>query len=411
MRSVPCSWMRGGTSKGLFFHAADLPPWHADPTQRAELDAICLRAMGSPDPYGTQMDGLGGGTSSTSKVVLVTCVPAELPPDHDLAFRFGAVAVAEPLVDWSGNCGNLTTAVALFALQTSLLKADVNRLTPANDNRRATLPVHLWQQNLGKTIIAHVPMLNGQPLEEGGFTLDGVAFPGAETVLEFIDPAGEGSGDDDDSALPLLPTGRVVDTLHVPGVGSIPATLITAGNPTVFVPAAALGLTGTERQAEVNTQPALLQKLEAVRAAGAVAMGLATSAEQATRDRPATPKVAWVAPPAAYTTPSGAGVAATDIHLVARIVSMGKLHHAFTGTGAVALAAAAALPGSMVAQCLRHPRSGDGLAEVCFGHASGRLTVAAEVQALGDGWAVKRVRLSRSARRLMAGAIEVGPIG
>lgn len=368
--------------------------------------------MGSPDPYGTQMDGLGGGTSSTSKVVLATCDPAALPPDHDVAFRFGAVAIAEPLVDWSGNCGNLTTAVALFALQTGLLKADVSRLTPANGTRPATLPVRLWQLNLGKTIVAHVPVAtdaNGEwfPLEQGAFTLDGVAFPGAETVLEFIDPAGEAAGDDDDSALALLPTGRVVDTLHVPGVGSIPATLITAGNPTVFVPAAALGLTGTERQAEVNTQPALLQRLEAVRAAGAVAMGLATSAEQATRERPATPKLAWVAPPAAYTTPSGAVVAATDVDLVARIVSMGKLHHAFTGTGAVALAAAAALPGSVVAQCLRKPRSSDGLAEVCFGHTSGMLAVAAEVEAVGGSWAVKRVRLSRSARRLMAGNIFV----
>ncbi len=395
--------MRGGTSKGLFFHAADLPPWHADPTQRAELDAICLRAIGSPDPYGTHMDGLGGGTSSTSKVVLVSAAAADLQglaQGHDLAFRFGAVAIAEPLVDWSGNCGNLTTAVALFALQSGLLKSTV---------AEGPQLVRLWQQNLGKTILAHVPMHQGQALEHGEFTLDGVAFPGAETVLEFMDPAGEGSGDDDDSALPLLPTGRVIDTLQVPGVGSIPATLITAGNPTVFVPAAALGLTGTERQAEVNTQPSLLQKLEAVRAAGAVAMGLATSAEQATRERPATPKVAWVAPPAAYTTPSGAAVAAADVDLVARIVSMGKLHHAFTGTGAVALAAAAALPGSVVAQYLAAPRSvsgpSGGLTEVCFGHASGRLRVAAEVQASGGGWAVKRVRLSRSARRLMSGLV------
>lgn len=367
---------RGGTSKGLFLRAADLP---ADPAVR---DALLLRAMGSPDPYGKQIDGLGGATSSTSKVVLVG---PSTQPGCVVEYRFGAVAIDRAVIDWSGNCGNLTTAVGPYAIASGLL--------PPPPDGVARLA--LWQGNLGKRIVAHVPVRNAEPVEDGDFAMDGVAFPGAEIVLEFLDPGGgEGA---------MLPTGRVRDTLQVPGVGAVEATFVNAGNPTVFVAAAALGLAGTELQAAVDGNPALLARCETIRACSAVAMGLAPSPEAATRDRPATPKLSFVAPPSDYTAASGRAVAGSEIDLVARILSMGRLHHAYTGTGAVALSVAAALPGSVVNTCVR---AGATIA-VRVGHASGVMTVGAEVRRTGDSWVVDRSILSRSARRLMAGTVFV----
>jgi hypothetical protein len=305
-------------------------------------------------------------------------------PGCAVEYRFGAVAIDRPVIDWSGNCGNLTTAVGPFAILHGLV-APVEGVTE----------VGLWQDNLGERIVAHVPVHDGRPVESGTFLMDGVAFSGAEILLEFLDPGG-GDG-------ALLPTGKVAEMLDVPGVGMLEVSLINAGNPTVFVAAATLGLAGTERQADVNSQPALLEKLEQVRAHAAVRMGLADSAASATRSRPATPKLSFVAPPATYLSSGGRSVAAEDVDLLARILSMGVLHHAYTGTGAVALAVAAALPGSVVARAAR----GGASARVRIGHASGTMTVGAELLETGGRWRVTRALMSRSARRLMTGQIHV----
>ncbi len=372
---IPAQFWRGGTSKGVFLLDSDLP------REPAAREALLLRLIGSPDPYGKQIDGMGGATSSTSKVVIVR--PAE-QPGCAVAYRFGAVAIDRPVIDWSGNCGNLTTAVAPFALATGLVKA-----------ADGVASLRLWQDNIGKEIVAHVPVAGGQAVESGDFTMDGVAFPGSEILLEFVDPGGGESS--------MLPTGNVVDRLTVPGVGEIQTTLVNAGNPTVFIAAADLGLRGTELQSDVNGDAGLLSRCEAIRAHAAVRMGLAVSPEAATRDRPATPKLSFVARPAAYTASSGKAVGANDVDLVARILSMGVLHHAYTGTGAVALAVAAALPGSVVARA-----SAVGAAErVRIGHPSGKMTVGAEVKAVNGEWSVTRALMSRSARCLMSGWVHL----
>ncbi|MGE5640323.1 MAG: 2-methylaconitate cis-trans isomerase PrpF [Clostridia bacterium] len=378
---IPAVYMRGGTSKGLFFHAKDLPP--AGPAR----DALLLRAIGSPDPYGKQIDGMGGATSSTSKVVILS---RSSRPDCDVDYLFGQVAIDRPLVDYSGNCGNLTSAVGPFALSEGLIRGPANGLAT----------VRIWQANLGKRIVAHVPVRDGAVVEEGDFELDGVAFPAAEVRIEFLDP---GASDEDGGGGKMFPTGRLVDSLDSAN-GKVEATLINAGNPTVFIDAASLGLTATERQEEVNSAAALLEKLEALRARGAVAMGLAKSVEEASRSVLHTPKIAFVAPPRAYTASSGRRVEAGDVDLVARIISMGKLHHAMTGTGAVAIAVAAAIPGTIVQRNLRPGTRAD---NVRFGHTAGTLRVGAEAANEGGEWVVKKAVMSRSARRLMEGWIRV----
>lgn len=369
----PAAWMRGGTSKGLFVDPADLP---ADPARR---DAWLRRALGSPDPYGTQMDGLGGATSSTSKVALVS---RSTRPGFDLDYRFGAVAVDETAIDWSGNCGNLSAAVGVFGLQRGLVAAPADGI--------ATL--RIWQANLGQTILAHLPVRDGRAVEEGDFHLAGVAFPGAEVVLDFLDPGGETA---------LLPTGQPTDRLEIPELGVIEASLINAGNPTIFVRAADLGLTGTENPADFNRDAALLARCEAIRAHGAVAMGLAARAEDATAHRPHTPKLAFVAPARAYQATDGSLITASAVDLTARILSMGKLHHAFTATGAVALAVAAMLPGSVAWAALGAPVATG--SEIRIGHAAGVMAVGATVVADHDRWRAEKVILRRSARRLMEG--------
>ncbi len=376
---IPAVYMRGGTSKGVFFLAGDLP---ADAVRR---DRILLRVIGSPDPYGRHIDGMGGATSSTSKVVLLA---KSTRPDSDVDYLFGAVAIDRPIIDWSGNCGNLTAAVGPFAISAGLVDAP----------RDGVATVRIWQANIGKRIVAHVPMRHGEVEEEGAFELDGVTFPSAEIPLEFLDLGGDDAGDG-----PMFPSGAVVDRLQVPGVGTVEATLITAGNPTVFVEAAALGLRGTELQADVNEKTRLLALAEAIRAHGAVAMKLAGSADEATAKRPATPKLAFVARPATYVAADGRTIDAADIDLLARIFSMGPLHHAMTGTGAVAIAAAAAVPGTIVFRlCSALDRT-----RVRFGHPSGTLTVGAEVARVGARWTVTKALMSRSARRLMEGWVRV----
>lgn len=381
---VRATYMRGGSSKGVFFETTDVP---ADPGVR---DALLMRVIGSPDPYGKQTDGMGAATSSTSKVVLVS---RSARADCDVDYLFGQVDIEQPRIDWTGNCGNLTTAVGPFAIARGLVDAPADGIAV----------VRIWQANIGKVIVAHVPMAGGSVQELGDFVLDGVAFPAAQVRLEFLAPGGDGSSAEES----LLPTGRVADVLTVEGVGTFDVTYINAGNPTIFLRASDLGLTGKELQPDVNGDAALLARIEAVRAAGAVAMGLATSAAQATASRPGTPKLAWVAPPADYVASSGKVVPAQALDLLVRIVSMGKLHHAITGTGAVAVGAAAAVEGSIVAQALRPGAAGR---DVRMGHTSGVLAVGATAEHSAErGWAISQVSLSRSARRLMEGVVLVPP--
>ncbi|MBY7144988.1 2-methylaconitate cis-trans isomerase PrpF [Virgibacillus sp. NKC19-3] len=369
---IPAVYMRGGTSKGVFMLQDDLP---ADPTTR---DKVLLRIMGSPDPYGQQIDGMGGATSSTSKVVIISKSDR---PGCDVDYLFGQVAIDQPLIDWSGNCGNLTSAVGPFAIHQGLVEAPKHGMATVN----------IWQENIGKKIIAHVPIKNGKVQELGNFELAGVTFPAAEVKLEFLDPAAAGGG--------VFPTGNPLDIMHVPGIGEIEATLINAGNPAVFVVASSLGLKGTELQADINSNTALLEQFESIRTHSAVIMGLEKSVEDA-KKRQHTPKIAFFEEATNYTTSAGKDVEGGTIDMLARILSMGKLHHAMTGTGAVAIAAAASIPGTTVSRIL-----GDVRSELRLGHPSGTLTVGAEATKEASGWNVGKVVMSRSARRLMEGSV------
>lgn len=380
---IPAIYMRGGTSKGVFFHLRDLP---TDPAVRNQL---LLRVIGSPDPYGKHIDGMGGATSSTSKVVIVS---PSTRNDCDVDYLFGQVAIDKPLIDWSGNCGNLTSAVGPFAISEGLV-------VPPHEGHAT---VRIWQANIGRKIVAHVPVSGGAVLEEGNFELDGVTFPAAEVEIEFLDPGG---GDDEVDA--MFPTGNVAELMDVPGTGPVQATLINAGIPTVFVPAAALGLTGTEMQGAVNENPDLLARCERVRAQGAVMMGLAGDLHEASTKQLHTPKLCFVSPPQSYVASNGKAVDATEISLTARVLSMGRLHHAMTGTGAVAIAVAAAIPGTLVQQVRR---VGTEPSRVRFGHPSGTLSVGAEARLVNGKWVVTKAVMSRSARRLMEGWVCVPSI-
>jgi len=382
---IPATYMRGGTSKGVFFKLEDLP--EAARVPGAARDALLLRVIGSPDPYGKHTDGMGGATSSTSKCVIIA--PASVP-DHDVDYLYGQVSIDSAFVDWSGNCGNLSTAVGPFAIANGLLPAE--RIP-----QDGTVTVRIWQANIGKTIVAHVPVTNGEVQETGDFELDGVTFPAAEIVLEFLDPS-----DDEGDGSSMFPTGNLVDDLDVPGVGMLKATMITAGIPTVFVNAADLGFAGTELQPAINEDKVALAKLEAIRVAGALRMGLIKTAEEAAT-RQHTPKVAFVAPAQDYTSSSGKRIAAGSIDLNVRAMSMGKLHHAMMGTASVAIATAAAVPGTLV-----NIAAGGGTRDaVNFGHPSGTLRVGASVDQVNGQWAVTRAVMSRSARVLMEGRVRV----
>ncbi|CRI64358.1 AcnD-accessory protein PrpF [Thiocapsa sp. KS1] len=384
---IPATYMRGGTSKGVFFRLQDLP--EAAQVPGPARDALLLRVIGSPDPYGKQIDGMGGATSSTSKTVILS---KSSRPDHDVDYLFGQVSIDTAFVDWSGNCGNLSAAVGSFAISAGLVDAD--RL-PKDGMAR----VRVWQANIGKTIIAHVPMSDGAVQETGDFELDGVTFPAAEVQLEFLDPADEGDGEDGGS---MFPTGNLVDHLEVPGVGTLEATMINAGIPTVFVNAAAIGYTGTELQDAINGDADALKRFETIRAYGALRMGLIKNvAEAATRQH--TPKVAFVATPADYVSSSGKQVSAGDIDLCVRALSMGKLHHAMMGTAAVAIGTAAAIPGTLV----NLAAGGGERTAVRFGHPSGTLRVGAEATQVNGDWTVTKAIMSRSARVLMEGWVRV----
>ena len=384
---IPATYMRGGTSKGVFFRLEDLPP--AAQVPGPARDALLLRVIGSPDPYGKHTDGMGGATSSTSKVVIIS---KSGQAGHDVDYLYGQVPINDSFIDWSGNCGNLSSAVGPFAIANGLID-------PARIPHDGVCTVRIWQANIAKTIIAHVHVSNGEVQETGDFDLDGVTFPAAEIQLEFLDPADEG---DSGGGGAMFPTGNLVDTLEVPGIGSIRATLINAGVPTIFVDAAALAYDGTELQAAINEDQAALAKLEAIRAHGAVRMGLVGDASQAAA-RPLTPKIAFVAPPKDYVSSSGKPVKAADIDLLARAMSMGKLHHAMMGTASVAIAAAAAVPGTLV----NAAAGGSSREVVVFGHPSGTLRVGADVKQVDGAWVVTKAVMSRSARVLMEGTVRV----
>lgn len=383
---VRATYMRGGTSKGVFFRLQDLPP--AAQAPGPARDALLLRVIGSPDPYGKQIDGMGGATSSTSKTVILD---RSQRPDHDVDYLFGQVSIDSAFVDWSGNCGNLSAAVGAFAIESGLV--DPDRVP-----RNGTAVVRIWQANIGKTILGHIPIVDGQVQESGDFELDGVTFPAAEVQLEFLDPADEGEGEGG----AMFPTSNVVDTLEVPGIGTLQATLINAGIPTIFVDAQAVGYTGSELQDDINGDPKALAMFETLRAHGALRMGLIADIAEAAK-RQHTPKVAFVAPPAAYTASSGKQVGAGDIDLRVRALSMGKLHHAMMGTAAVAIGTAAAVPGTLV-----NLAAGGGEREsVRFGHPSGTLRVGAQARLEDGQWKVTKAVMSRSARVLMEGHIRV----
>ncbi len=379
---IPATYMRGGTSKGTFFNLTDLP-------ERCQVagsarDNFLLRVVGSPDPYGKQIDGLGNGSSSTSKVVILSKSDVA---GHDVNYLFGQVAIDKAMIDWSGNCGNLTAAVGSFAIMNGLVSVDK---IPTD----GICEVKIWQQNISKTIIAHVPMAGGQVKETGDFELDGVTFPASEVKIEFIDPV-DSDGD-------MFPTGHLVDTLDVPDVGTFDVTLINAGIPTVFLRAKDLGFTGTELQKDINANSEILTKLEKIRSFGALKMGLIDDIEQA-ETRQHTPKIAWVAEPTDYVASSGKTVKADNIDLLVRAMSMGQLHHAMMGTASVAIGTAGTIVGTIV----NDVAGGQALTEVCFGHPSGTLTVGGQSECVGGKWVARKASMSRSARRLMVGNVFV----
>ncbi|ELA9372509.1 2-methylaconitate cis-trans isomerase PrpF [Vibrio parahaemolyticus] len=379
---VPATYMRGGTSKGVFFNLEDLPP-EAQVAGEAR-DKLLLRVIGSPDPYGKQIDGMGGATSSTSKTVIVSRSSRD---DHDVDYLFGQVSIDKPFVDWSGNCGNLSAAIGPFAIHAGLIPQ--GRI-PEN----GIVTVRVWQVNIGKTILVHVPIVNGFVQETGEFELDGVTFPAAEIQVDFVDPAdGEGS---------MFPTGNLVDDLVVPDVGTFNATFINAGIPTIFIDAESIGYQGTELQDDINNDDAALAMFESIRAHGALKMGLISELEEA-QTRQHTPKVAFISKPKSYQSSSGKAVNESEIDVLVRALSMGKLHHAMMGTAAVAIASAACVPGTLV-----NLAAGGGEKEsVTFGHPSGTLKVGAQAKQTEQGWVVQKAIMSRSARILMEGFVRV----
>ncbi len=381
---IPAIYMRGGTSKGVFFRRQDLPVAAQDAGEAR--DRLFQRVIGSPDPYAAHIDGMGGATSSTSKCVILS---ASTRADHDVDYLYGQVSIDKSFVDWSGNCGNLSAAAGPCAIAMGLIDA-------ARIPQNGVAVIRIWQANIHKTIIAHVPMTAGQVQETGDFELDGVTFPAAEIVLEFMDPAEEVDGG------AMFPTGHLVDDLEVPGVGTFKATMINAGIPTVFVNAAEIGYSGKELREAINADPAALARFEAMRVAGALRMGLIKNAAEAAQ-RQHTPKIAFVAPPQDYLASSGKAVSASDVDLLVRALSMGKLHHAMMGTAAVAIGTAAAVPGTLV-----NLAAGGGLrTAVRFGHPSGTLRVGAEARQVGGEWTVTKAVMSRSARVLMEGWVRV----
>ena len=382
---IPATYIRGGTSKGVFFRLQDLPERCQQPGEAR--DKLFMRVIGSPDPYAAHIDGMGGATSSTSKCVILS---KSTQPEHDVDYLYGQISIDKAFVDWSGNCGNLSTAAGTFAITAGIV--DASRI-PQN----GTAVVRIWQANIKKTIIAHVPITNGAVQETGDFELDGVTFPAAEVVLEFMDPS-----DDSEEGGSMFPTGNLVDDLEVPGIGTFKATMITAGIPTIFVNAEDIGYTGTELREAINSDPKQLERFEKFRIAGALRMGLIKTPDEAAK-RQHTPKIAFVSKPKDYVTSSGKQLKASEIDLCVRALSMGKLHHAMMGTAAVAIGTAAAIPGTLV----NLAAGGGARTAVRFGHPSGSLRVGAEAKQVNGEWVVTKAIMSRSSRILMEGSVRV----
>jgi len=373
-RRIPAVIMRGGTSRAVFFHRHHLP---ADPELR---DRVILTVFGGGDPYGRQIDGLGGAVSTTSKAAIIS--PPSVP-DADVDYTFGQVSVTTPLVDYGGNCGNISSAVGPFAIEEGLVRATDPVTT-----------VRIWQVNTQKRIIAHVPTSGGLPEVEGDYAIDGVPGTGAMIILEFHDPGGSMTGR-------LLPTGNPADVLEVEGVGRLTVSLVDAANPVVFVNPQDLGLDGLEMPERVDGDHALLAKIEAIRAHAAVRMGLARTVAEATARSPGVPKLAFAAPPASYTSTRGSPVDGAAVDVVGRIMSMGRLHRSYALTGAICTAAAAQVEGTLVHAVARRGPAGERTLRI--GHPAGIIEVGALVVRRDGEWHVEKVVTRRTARRLMEG--------
>ena len=377
---VKATYMRGGTSKGTFFNIADLP----EPAQVAgkARDKLLQRIVGSPDVYKKQMDGMGGASSSTSKAILIG---KSQKTDHDVDYYFGQVAIDKDFMDWSGNCGNLSSAVGPFAIKEGLV---------ANVPESGVCCVKIWQANIKKTILCYVSMIDGMVKEMGDYEIDGVAFPAEEIKLEFVEPV--------DPSEELFPTGNLVDDLEVPGVGTFKATMITAGIPTIFLNANEIGYKGTELQDDINSDTKALERFETIRVAGALKMGLISDPKEAVTKQHV-PKVAFVSPPQDFITSSGKEVQADAMDLHVRALSMQQLHHAMMGTASVAIGVAACIPGTLV-----NLASGGGEKDsVTFGHPSGAIKVGARISKNGEKYIVEKASMSRSARIIMEGNVYV----
>ena len=375
---VKATYMRGGTSKGTFFNIADLPKEAQEDTKKR--DKLLQRIVGSPDVYKQQMDGMGGATSSTSKAILVG---KSSVPNHDVDYYFGQVAIDKDFMDWSGNCGNLSSAVGPFAIHEGLVD---------NVPQNGVCCVRIWQANIKKTILCYVTMVDGQVKELGDYYIDGVAFPAQEILLEFAEPV--------DPSEELFPTGNLVDDLEVPGIGTFKATMITAGIPTIFLNAADIGYKGTELQADINSDAQALARFEKIRSYGALKMGLISDLSEA-ETRQHTPKIAFVAPKSDFTTSSGKEVKASEIDLHVRALSMQKLHHAMMGTASVAIGVAACIEGTLV----NIAAGGGEKTAVEFGHPSGTLKVGAVIKKENGKYIVDKATMSRSARIIMKGEV------
>lgn len=374
---VPAVYMRGGTSKGLFFHNKDLP-W--DPVAR---DALILAAYGSPDPSGRQLDGMGGGTSVTSKVAIIG--PSR-SPEHDVEYLFGQVSIDRPLVSYKGNCGNLSSAVGPFAVE----EAMVELLEPLTT-------VRILQLNTGKTIMAEVPVHQGRYNPLGNYSIDGVPGTGSKITLRFLHPGGSVTGK-------LLPTGSPREIWKVRGLGRVQLSILDAGNPVVFLRAGDLGLEGTEIE-EIDRDPELKHKLEAVRAEAAVRLGLAKDPREASQKSQAVPKIALVAAPKPYRSLSGITVQEQEIHILVRMMSMGNLHRAYAVTAAICTAGAALIEGSLVQEVVGNRGKQPG--PIILGHPSGRMEIEALLEERAGRLEYLEARLGRTARRLMEGHVLV----
>lgn len=390
-RAVPASFWRGGTSRAVLFREDHLAGYTAE-----QVEAIILAALGSPDPHGRQVDGLGGGVSSLSKAAIVGPPPAG--SGADAAFRFAQVEVGEPRVDFTGNCGNISAAIAPFAANEGLVAASGE-----------SVDVVALNLNTGQRHRARVPLRGGRYDPSGGFAIGGVPGTGARLRLEYLDPDGSiGRG--------ALPTGALREQVEVPGLGHVPVSILDVGNPAVFVAAEALGApdAAAALPADLDAEAVLQGRLERIRCEAAVRIGLADSLGDAARHHRTVPKVALVAPPRAYPTTSGAEVPAAAADLLVRLVSMGQTHRTLAMTAAMAAAAAAGMHGSVVAEAAADSsapagRSGVGAVtrQVRLGHPAGVLTLEVTVSG-GDGaWRVPRLVMDRTAREIMRGTVGV----